>query len=177
MAKLDFNRHPHILGPDVLEVSFGTGHLISQYASQYNSYGIDYNWKLACIARQNLQKSSVQAELQQADVENLPYPAGTFDTVVNTMAFTGYPDGRKVLTEINHVLKPNGRFVLVDIDYPNKQNHLGIFATQLWASLGDIIRDMSELFKESGFHYTDQEIGCFGSIHLYIATKRVHSES
>lgn len=168
---------PHILGPDVLEVSFGTGYLISQYASQFNTYGIDYNWELACIARQNLQKSCVQAELQQADVEYLPYPTRTFDTVVNTMAFTGYPDGRKALIEIYRVLKPNGRFVLVDIDYPHNQNHLGVYATRLWASLGDIIRDMAALFKQSGFDFTDQEIGGFGSVHLYIANKQVSSES
>lgn len=168
---------PHIIGPDVLEVSFGTGYLISQYASQFKTYGIDYNWELACIARQNLQKSCVRAELQQADVEYLPYPAGTFNTVVNTMAFTGYPDGSKALTEIYRVLKPKGRFILIDVEYPHNHNRLGHYATRLWAGLGDIIRDMDALFKQSGFDFTDQEIGGFGSVHLYIATKQVSSES
>ena len=168
---------PYIIGPNVLEVSFGTGYLISQYASNFNTYGIDYNWELTCIAQKNLQKSFVRAELQQADVEYLPYVEGTFDTVINTMAFSGYPDGGKALAEIYRVLKPNGHFVLVDIDYPHNQNHLGVYATRIWASFGDIIRDMAELFRESGFCYTDQEIGGFGSVHLYIATKQVGSES
>ena len=168
---------PHILGPNVLEVSFGTGYLISQYASQFNTCGIDYNWEMACITRRNLYKIDAQAHIQQADVEYLPYADRTFDTVLNTMAFSGYPDGIKALTEIYRVLKFNGRFVLVDVDYPHNQNRLGHFATRLWAGLGDIIRDMAELFRASGFQYTDQEIGGFGSVHLYIATKQVSTES
>jgi ubiquinone/menaquinone biosynthesis C-methylase UbiE len=163
---------PHIIGPNVLEVSFGTGYLISQYARKFNTYGIDYNWELACITRGNLCKNDSKAQIQQADVEYLPYAGSTFDTVVNTMAFTGYPDGRKALIEIRRVLKPNGRFVLVDVDYPNSHNRIGNYATRLWAGLGDILRDMAALFKQSGFDFTDQEIGGFGSVHLYIATKQ-----
>ena len=163
---------PHIIGPNVLEVSFGTGYLISQYAHEYNTYGIDFNWEMACITRRNLCSIDAQAHIQQADVENLPYAGGSFDTVVNTMAFTGYPDGGKALTEIRRVLKPNGRFVLVDIDYPHDHNRLGQYAIWLWAGLGDILRDMAVLFKQSGFDFTDQEIGGFGSVHLYLATKQ-----
>lgn len=162
---------PHIVGPDILEVSFGTGYLISQYAHQFNTFGIDYNWELACIAQQNLKKVGAQAHIQQADIEHLPYPNERFDTVVNTMAFTGYPDGVKALAEIWRVLKPNGRFILVDIDYPKDRNWLGVQTTRLWAALGDIIRDMDALFEQTGFHYTEEEIGGFGSVHLYIATK------
>jgi len=162
---------PHIVGPHVLEVSFGTGYLISQYANQYHTCGIDYNWELTRIAKQNLEKYDAHAHLQQADIENLPYPSGSFDTVVNTMAFTGYPDGKQALAEIRRVLKPGGRFVLVDIDYPQNHNRLGTTATQLWAISGDILRDMKALFEQTGFTYSDSEIGGFGSVHLYIASK------
>jgi ubiquinone/menaquinone biosynthesis C-methylase UbiE len=162
---------PHIVGPDVLEVSFGTGYLISQYANKFNTFGIDYNWDLACITRKNLEKSQARAHIQQADVEHLPYSNGTFDSVVNTMAFTGYPDGVKALTEIRRVLKPNGHFILVDIDYPRDQNWLGMQATRLWAALGDIIRNMNDLFKQTGFQLIEEEVGGFGSVHLFIATK------
>jgi ubiquinone/menaquinone biosynthesis C-methylase UbiE len=162
---------PHIVGPNVLEVSFGTGYLISQYANKFITYGIDYNWELSCIAQQKMRKAGVHAELQQADVEHLPYPSETFDTVVNTMAFTGYPDGRKALSEIRRVTKPDGRFVLVDIDYPQDGNWLGTKAARFWAISGDIIRDMNALFKQTGFDFTQKEVGGFGSVHLYIATK------
>lgn len=163
---------PHIIGPDVLEVSFGTGYLISKYANQFNTYGIDYNWELASVAQQNLNKASAQAKIQQADIEHLPYPSERFNTVINTMAFTGYSDGQKALNEIYRVIKPSGRFVLVDIDYPKNKNWLGMQTTRLWAGLGDIIRDMEALFNQTGFRWTEEEIGGFGSVHLYIAEKK-----
>ncbi|MFN2150240.1 MAG: class I SAM-dependent methyltransferase, partial [Anaerolineales bacterium] len=162
---------PHIVGPNVLEVSFGTGYLISQYASRFNTFGIDYNWEMASITQQNLKQSGTRAHIQQADIENLPYLDESFDTVVNTMAFTGYPNGLKALKEIRRVIKPNGRFVLVDIDYPRDRNRIGVQATRLWSALGDILRDMNGLFDQAGFQFSEEEIGGFGSVHLYIAIK------
>lgn len=162
---------PHIIGPRVLEISFGTGYLLSQYAGYYETYGIDYNWEMTGIARQNLQKMGAQAAIQQADVAHLPYRSESFNTVVNTMAFTGYPDGQAALAEIYRVLQRNGRFVLVDINYPGDHNWLGVKLTRLWASTGDIIRDLGALFDWAGFNYEEREVGGFGSVHLYVATK------
>ena len=162
---------PHILGPNVLEISFGTGYLLAQYANKYKTYGVDYNWELSLLAQQNLRKNGARASIQQADVKHLPYRSESFDTVVNTMAFTGYPDGQKAIAEIHRVIKKDGRLVLIDINYPKDQNWLGMQSTRFWASAGDIIRDMGNLLEGTGFEYTDNEIGGFGSVHLYVATK------
>ncbi len=162
---------PHILGPRVLEISFGTGYLLTQYANAFETYGIDYNWELTGTAQKNLATKGIKAAIQQADIYHLPYRSQTFNTVVNTMAFSGYPDGRLALAEIARVLQKNGRFVLIDIDYPQKRNWLGMKMTQFWASSGDIIRDMGPLFTQADFRYEEKEIGDFGSVHLYVATK------
>ena len=160
-----------VCGPRVMEISFGTGYLLTEYADRYESYGIEYNRELVRIAKRNLDEKGVHAEIQQADVENLPYRDGVFDTLVTTMSFTGYPDGAKAMKEMHRVLKGRGRLILIDINYPSDENWLGTKLTKLWASLGDIIRDMHELFERFGFEYTDQEIGGFGSVHMYVATK------
>ena len=47
---------PHIQGPKVLEISFGTGYLLTQYAAKFDTYGIDYNQKFVTMASQKLQK-------------------------------------------------------------------------------------------------------------------------
>ena len=85
---------PHIKGKMVLEVSFGTGYLMTQYASDmYEIYGIDYNEKMLGITANKMEKMKIKAQLSQGNVEKLPFPDNTFDTVINTMAFTGYPNG------------------------------------------------------------------------------------
>lgn len=163
---------PHLQGPKVLEVSFGTGYLLTQYADKFETYGVDYNAKLVTVAHRNLNKKGIAAKLQKGDVETLPFDDETFDCVVNTMAFTAYPDGMKAMSELHRVLKPGGKLILIDIEYPADQNWLGMKMTRMWAMLGDIIRNMDEIFRHFNFEYTDQEIGGFGSVHLYVAEKK-----
>ena len=70
---------------------------------------------------------------------------------------------------MGRVLRPGGRLVLVDISYPKNYNRLGVALTRFWMASGDIIRDMGALFEESGWVYREEEIGGFGSVHLYVA--------
>lgn len=163
---------PWLQGPRILEVSFGTGYLLTQYAGQFQTYAIDYNSTMATIAHDNLEQHKRQASLQLADVAALPYASASFDTVVNTMAFSGYPDAVQALTEMRRVLKPGGRLVMIDINYPVNGNWPGVWLTTAWRYGGDIIRNMRHLFNQLGFQYTDLEIGGFGSVHLYIAVKQ-----
>ena len=162
---------PWIQGPRVLEASFGTGYLLTQYADQFETYGIDLNPNLARVARDNLQHCSLTAHIQVANVESLPYAAAAFDSVISTMAFTAYPDGKRALAEISRVLKPGGRIVMLDINYPHNGNKIGTLLTRGWKAGGDIIRDLPDLFERTGYEFTDREVGGFGSVHLYIATK------
>lgn len=162
---------PRIEGPRVLEVSFGTGYLISQYAGRLEVHGVDYNRKMVTIARKNLSRAKAKAELVQGNVEALPYPDESFDTLVNTMAFSGYPTGMRALAEMTRVLRRDGRLVLVDFTFPPDQNWIGSRIAMLWERSGDVLRDMPELFRECELDYTDEPIGAYGSVRLYVATK------
>jgi ubiquinone/menaquinone biosynthesis C-methylase UbiE len=162
---------PWIQGARVLEVSFGTGYLLTQYAPQFNSYGVDYNQKMTMIAKNNLTRCNQIASLKIANVEALPYADESFDTILNTMSFSGYPDGERALSEMSRVLKSGGRMIIVDINYPVDGNRIGTFLTRCWKAGGDIIRDMEALFDTFGFDCMDEEIGGFGSVHLYVGVK------
>ena len=168
---------PYIQGQRVLEVSFGTGYLLTRFAGRCQAFGIDYNAAMAQTAKRNLQRRKLTADLQQADAAYLPYASHSFDTLVNTMAFSGYPDGVAALTEMGRVLKPGGKLVMIDIDYPKDRNRLGMALTKFWKASGDIIRDMGGLFEESGWEFQEEEIGGFGSVHLYVAGKMEESAS
>ena len=165
---------PHIEGDRVLEASFGTGYLLMQYANNYETYGIDFNKVMLEVAQKNLSRKGVKASLQWANVENLPFPSNYFDTIVNTMAFTGYPNGEQAMSEFYRVLKAGGRLLIVDFDYPANRNRLGYWLTKLMESAGDTIRDISKILQAFSFEYTEEEIGGFGSIHLYVARKRTN---
>jgi ubiquinone/menaquinone biosynthesis C-methylase UbiE len=163
---------PHIEGERVLEASFGTGYLMMQYAGQHETSGVDYNARMVEIAKRNLERSGIEAHIEKANVESLPFEAEFFDTIVNTMAFSGYPDGDRAMSEFRRVLKPDGRLILMDFAYPKNGNRPGVLLTRLMEKAGDIIRDMGEILRRFDFEFTDEEIGGFGSVHLYIATKR-----
>ena len=162
---------PHITGRRVLEVSFGTGYLMTGYAGQFEVHGIDLNARMVSVALKNLRQAGLAANLRQGTVEDLPYEHGYFDTVVNTMAFSGYPDGTKAMAEMHRVLKPRGRLVLIDINYPADRNWVGTKLTRSWQRAGDIIRDMDGVLVAHGFEYEDTEIGGFGSVHMYVCDR------
>mmetsp|Transcript_55780 Transcript_55780/g.167156 ORF Transcript_55780/g.167156 Transcript_55780/m.167156 type:complete len:214 (-) Transcript_55780:56-697(-) len=164
---------PHIRGPSVLEVACGTGWLLTQYAQRYSTYAIDYNHSMVAIARKNVQEAGSNAKIVQGSVECLPFPEHSFDTVLITMAFTGFPDGKVAMGEIHRVLKKGGRLVCVDVNYPSDRNCVGTTLTGYWKYAGDIIRDMWRLFAMADFDMIlDNEVGGFGSVHLYVAVKR-----
>ena len=162
---------PYIEGDRVLEASFGTGYLLLQYANNYETYGIDFNDKMIIMVKKNLFRKGVKASLQWANVEKLPFPDSYFDTVINTMAFSGYPNGRHAMVEFYRVLKESGRLLIVDFDYPSNRNIFGYWLTKLMESAGDTIRDISKILQDFHFEYTEEEIGGFGSVHLYVAKK------
>jgi ubiquinone/menaquinone biosynthesis C-methylase UbiE len=163
---------PYLIGPRVLEVSFGTGWLLCQYAGQFEAHGIDLNEAMLRVASSNLRRKGLTARLQTANVEAIPYPDETFDTVLNTMAFSGYPDAEAAMSELRRVLKPQGRLVIIDVNFPHENNLLGRALMSIGRLSGDLIRDMNSIFEALDLNATDEEIGGFGSIHLYLATKR-----
>ena len=164
---------PHIEGEKILEISFGSGYLMTQYgSSKYEIYGIDYNEKMLEITSNKIAKKNIDAQLYQANVEKLPFPDNTFDTIINTMAFTGYPNGEKAMSEIKRVLKKNGKLLLVDFDYPKNRNWFGYKIVRLWEKFGDIIKDINTLLLQYDFDYKDMSVGGFGSVHLFIAQKK-----
>ncbi len=163
---------PYIEGKKILEVSFGSGYLMTQYATNdFDIYGIDYNEKMLEIASKKMSSNKISTKLSIANVEILPFPDNTFDTVINTMAFTGYPNGDKAMAEFKRVLKKDGKLLLVDFDYPENRNLFGYWIVKLWEKLGDIIKDINSLLSKYEFNYQDISIGGFGSVHLFIAKK------
>jgi len=163
----------YIEGQRLLEVSFGTGYLLTQYPRNIELFGIDYNKDMVKWADAKLKKIGREAKIIQGNVENLPYGDEAFDTVVNTMAFSGYPNGKKALSEMIRVLKPGGRLLLLDYDFPSNRNIFGYWMVAFMEKCGDIIKDINTLINDSGCSYVKKIIGGSGSVQLFIITKKI----
>lgn len=164
---------PYISGEKILEVSFGPAWLMRQYPKEAKLYGLDYNSRMVSRANEKMRKLGIKAELIQGNVENIPYPSSNFDTVINTMAFSGYPDGSKALNEMLRVLKPGGILLLLDYDYPLNRNFAGVAFVKFIEACGDIIKDIGAVINATEASYDRKIIGGFGSIQLFIINKKM----
>ena len=162
---------PFIEGAKVLEVSFGTGFLMTQYAEHFDTYGIDFSNAMIQITKRKLEKKNLSASISKGNVENLPFENNAFDTIINTMAFTGYPNGEKALEEMKRVLKRNGKLLLMDFDYPADRNLIGYSLVKIGEMYGDVMKDLKKYLGKSGLDYRKTYVGGFGSVYLFVCSK------
>jgi ubiquinone/menaquinone biosynthesis C-methylase UbiE len=97
----------------VLEVAVGTGLNLRHYPDDVALTAVDLDRDLLSIARSRAEVRH-QVSLLQADAARLPFRAGSFDTVVCTLAMCEFRDRGAVLAEMDRVLRPQGRLLLLD---------------------------------------------------------------
>jgi ubiquinone/menaquinone biosynthesis C-methylase UbiE len=105
---------PRIQGKRVLEIGCGTGSLLTEILERgYKAYGVDASPRMLAQARKKLAAAGFPGRLVQADIRHLPFPDNSFETVISTFP-TEYITDLAVLNEIQRVLYPGGRLVVVD---------------------------------------------------------------
>ncbi len=109
-----------VKGPRVLEVGVGTGKNIPYHPGNVEITGIDLSLRMLERARKRAAELSRHVDLQEADVQALPFPDGEFDTVVSTFVFCSVPDPVLGLTEIRRVLKPGGQLLMLEHVLPRR---------------------------------------------------------
>ena len=118
----------------ILDLGCGSGILLIEAAKrlpQGKAHGIDL-WQTKDQSGNRMEKTLSKAEaegvthrieIETGDIRSLPYPDGTFDAVVSSLVIHNIRDeqGREqALKEMLRVLKPGGRFALVDLHYGKK---------------------------------------------------------
>jgi SAM-dependent methyltransferase len=99
-------------GMQVLEVGCGAGTDLVRFARGGALVtGVDVAQSAIELARQNFSQQRLQADLRQADGEDLPFASGTFDLVYahGVVQYTSDPDA--LVAECHRVLKPGGEAV------------------------------------------------------------------
>jgi ubiquinone/menaquinone biosynthesis C-methylase UbiE len=162
---------PYIEGDRVLEVSFGPAYLLRKIPDDVELFGLDYNRTMVARAKDKMRKINKKAHITQGNVDSLPYPDNFFDTVVNTMAFSGYPDGLRAMKELVRVMKPDGILLLLDYDFPKNRNALGYLIVRLIEACGDIMRNVPAIVEKCNCTCERKTIGCFGAVQLFLIRK------
>lgn len=119
---------PDFAGKRVLDVGCGFGwHCI--YAAEQGAarvMGTDISQKMLDVAREKT--SYPHVEYRQVAMEDLDFPADSFDVVLSSLAFHYTPDFRAVCERIASCLAPGGSFVF-SAEHPV----FTAFGTQDWA--------------------------------------------
>ncbi len=103
----------------VLDIGCGTGELasiLSQGDWPIEIVGLDYSPAMCSVASDKAAGSHVphRVHFVAADSEFLPFGDNTFDMVTCSNSFHHYPNQPGVVKNVHRLLKPQGRFVLID---------------------------------------------------------------
>jgi ubiquinone/menaquinone biosynthesis C-methylase UbiE len=116
------NTHPIVLAElekisssSILDVSCGTGTILSKISTNVKKAGLDLSPKMIYWAKQKLGGS---ADLVVGDSEMLPYANGSFDVVTCTLAFHHFGQPEIVVNEMHRVLRKGGRVIICDMYEP-----------------------------------------------------------
>src|SRR5918997_1100293 len=99
---------------DVLEIGVGTGRNLPYYPNDARLTGVDLNSAMLTIARRRAANLGRAVDLRLGDAQALDLPDSRFDTVVATLALSSIPDYRRAVAEARRVLRPGGRFIVLD---------------------------------------------------------------
>ncbi len=100
----------------VLDVACGTGELerliLADNPTQ-RLVGVDISAKMIEMAQQKLQRYP-NVLFQIASAASLPFADASFDTVISANAFHYFDDPKIALIEMNRVLTPDGKIIILD---------------------------------------------------------------
>jgi ubiquinone/menaquinone biosynthesis C-methylase UbiE len=99
---------------DTLEIAVGTGRNLRHYPPGTRLTGIELSPEMLAIAKRRADDAGIDADLRLGDAQALEFPSARFDTVVCTLALCTIPDDAKAVAEVRRVLRPGGRFLLLE---------------------------------------------------------------
>ena len=99
---------------DVLEIGAGTGLNLPRYENASRVIALEPDASMARRLNKRVSEASVPVEVVSATAEALPFPDGSFETVVVTFVLCSVDDPAAVLAEMRRVLGPGGRLVLLE---------------------------------------------------------------
>jgi demethylmenaquinone methyltransferase/2-methoxy-6-polyprenyl-1,4-benzoquinol methylase len=182
----------------ILDVATGTGDVALEAMSlnPKRITGIDISVGMLELGRQKVAKRNLsqKIELLEGDSENLPFADNNFDAVTVAFGVRNFENLLKGLKEINRVLRPGGKLVVLEFSqpkaFPIKQlywfyfnNILPLFGKMLskdasaYTYLPESVKafpdgqDFLNVMQQAGFVQSRQMALTFGIASIYTGTK------
>ena len=141
---------------DFLDIGTGTGRILSIASPLVKSVvGIDNSTTMLSIARANIDKEGLKnCRVRHADMYRLPFTNDQFDIVCANMVLRYADTPDTVLIEGVRILKPGGRFILVDFA-PHDLKELREKHAHQWLGFSEI--QIAQWFHVAGLKSTSPE--------------------
>jgi len=108
----------------ILDIATGTGDLAINLTetSATKIIGLDISEGMLQVGRKKIEKLKLNntIEMVYGDSENIPFENNSFDAITVAFGVRNFEDLEKGLSEIFRVLKPGGKFVVLETSIPTK---------------------------------------------------------
>lgn len=148
----------------ILDVGCGTGVFAGRVREAFPNaqvWGIDLVAGMLGKGRERWRHHQAHVLPVQGDSERLPFSAGSFDIVTCANSFHHYPHQDRAVVEMNRVLRPGGRLLLID-GYRDRPWGWFIYDVCVAGVEGDVhhasAKRFRELFTRAGFATVAQRV-------------------
>src|SRR6516225_3898227 len=100
---------------EALDIGCGTGFLSLELASRgHRVIGVDFAPSMIAQERKKAAERQAAVRYEEADAEQLPFAAASFDIAVSRHLLWTLPHPERAMDEWTRVLRPGGRLIVVD---------------------------------------------------------------